>query len=58
MTKETNKKVLIWSFIKIGIIIAICLFEVYFVTSYFAAKDTIGKRIVRLGMKRGEGYED
>ena len=51
ITKANNRKVLWWSLGKILLIILACLFEVYLVTSYFAGNNTLGKRLVKLGMK-------
>lgn len=51
LTKANNSKVLWWSLLKILIIILSCLLEVYLVTSYFAGGNSLGRKLVKIGMK-------
>lgn len=51
LTKANNSKVLWWSLGKILIIILACFLEVYLVTSYFSSSNSLGRRLVKIGMR-------
>ncbi len=51
LTKDNNSKVLWWSLLKILVILMACLGEVFLITSYFAGTNSLGRKLVQIGLK-------